>query len=88
MALNFVPSIWSKVKLGADHDPADDNGTMSPHERRFGHKFLGMLLPFGAKVRFRPPTPLLKAQHKFYVETSEGLLLGWHMLGGVWSGDY
>ena len=62
---------------------------MSPHEQRFGHEFLGLLLPLGAKVSFRPPTPVLKAQHKLAPRTRAGVFLGWHMLtGGRWSGDY
>ena len=62
---------------------------MSPQERRHGHEFLGLLLPFGARVQYRPPTPVLKSQHKFAPKTRAGVFLGWHMLlGGVWSGDY
>ena len=89
MALSFVPSAWSQVKLGLDRDLAGENPFMSPHEQRFGHEFLGLLLPLGAKVQFRPPTPVLKAQHKFAPRTRAGIFLGWHMLmGGRWSGDY
>ena len=89
MALNFIPSFWSSVKFGPDSDAVEENGNMSPHERRFGHEFLGQLLPLGCKVLFRPPTPVIKAQHKFAPRTMEGLFLGWHMLvGGKWSGDY
>ena len=69
-------------------DTAEDKPFMSPHERRFGHEFLGLLLPLGAKVMFRPPTPVLKTQHKFAPRTLPGVSLGWHMLmGGQWSGD-
>ena len=47
MALNFVPAAWTTVKLGPEVDPAEDNSNMSPYERRFGHEFLGLLLPYG-----------------------------------------
>ena len=88
MALNFVPSSWSQIKYGPERDPAEDEGAMSPHERRFGHEFLGPLLPFGVKVHFRPPDPMLKAQHEFAHKPGEGVFLGWHTHpGGVWSGD-
>ena len=80
MALNFVPSSWSQVKLGLDTDAAEENPFMSPRERRFGHEFLGLLLPMSAKVMFRPPTPVLQAQHKFALKPRAGVLLGWHML--------
>ena len=57
-------------------DPAEEKPFMSPHERRFGHEFLGLLLPLGAKDMFRPPTPVLKAQVKFAPRPLVGIFLG------------
>ena len=89
MALNFIASNSSQVKSGPDADSVEEDGAMSTHERRFGHEFLGLLLPLGAKILFRPPTPMLKAQHNYAPKPRAGVFLGWHMLvGGKWSGDY
>ena len=66
-----------------------EDGAMSPHERRFGREFLGLFLQLGAKIIFRPPAPVFKAQHKFVPKSRASVFLGWHMLVGCkWSGDY
>ena len=88
MALNFVPDNWPSVRRLGPED-AEVRDPMSPYERRPGNEFPGLLIPFGAGVRFRPPTHVIKASHKFAQHTRLGAFLGWvTTAGGKWHGDY
>ena len=65
-------------------------GTAS-YYARFGHKFPGHRVPFGAEIgylRFDRDTKADRA-HPFSSETHKGLFMGYHLHpGGSWSGDY
>ena len=77
------PADLSSVELGDDRDSVEDGGNMAPFERRFGHPFTGLVLPFGALVNYLPPIRVRKAAHKFAQKTRR-VFLGWH-LSGQWS---
>jgi len=57
-------------------------------KNRFGADFNGPLIPFGAKVRFKP-SPIGDEPSKFQTDTRDGVFLGYALLpGGEWKGDY
>ena len=51
-----------------------DDEHPSAWESRHGAPFSGMLIPFGAAVRFAPPTPLKKKLPKFGPNAVPGAL--------------
>ena len=62
---------------------------MCAYERRHGSVYVGLDIPLGAEVTYRPPTPVLKQKHKLDTTMSKGIFLGWKVApGGVWHGDY
>ena len=64
-----------------------DDESPSAWEARHGAPFGGMLIPFGAAVRFAPPTPLKKKLPKFGPNAVPGVFLGWNLHpGGRWTG--
>ncbi len=61
----------------------------SAWELRRGVPFAGKLVPFGAKVEYRPSLPSQRTGERFDPAASNGVLVGYHMNpGGRWSGDY
>ena len=72
------------------HNVADTlRDEKTPHELRHGHNFLGMKIPFGSLISFKPSGPSAKKIPKFAPRTVEGLFMGYHLhAGGKWSGDY
>ena len=64
------------------------NGKTS-HEHRFGYKFKGLIIPFGAAVSYKPHGEDADALHKFGPRTRTGIFIGYYLHhGGKWSGDY
>ena len=58
-------------------------------ERRHQKPFPGRVVPFGAKVMYRPPKPERDSLPKFASHTLPGIFVGWHVdPGGEWHGDY
>ena len=55
----------------------------TPHELRHGHNFLGMKIPFGSLISFKPSGPSAKNLPKFAPRTVEGLFMGYHLHAGV-----
>ena len=64
------------------------DGTSPWMERHGGNPFLGKLIPFGAKIHYRPDNNERKHQHKYEPTSREGIFLGWVIhSGGVWRGE-
>ena len=88
------PSWWP---LAAQHfctslniTDKDENG-QTPWTRRFGedNPFMGLEIPFGAAIYFKPPKPLQKRLPKLAPGGVPGVFLGYKLAaGGVWKGDY
>ena len=58
-------------------------------QRRAGTEFNGLLIPFGAKIAYRPAGAARTSKLKFEERTSEGIFLGWHVNPGPrYSGDH
>ena len=79
-------------QTGADADvsrgePANVGKTA--YESRFGRKFGGPTIPFGAEVRYLPITDKDKERgHKFGDKLLAGIFMGYDQrAGGGWSGD-
>ena len=64
----------------------DDSAWNKRHKQ--GH-FNGEMIPFGAFIDFRPPTPILSMFPKFEKRSLPGIFLGYHLMGGErFYGDY
>ena len=66
------------------------NTKKTAHQLRFGHKFKGIKVPFGAAVRWLPTGDRLSsARGKFDPRTRPGIFVGYKVAsGGVWHGVY
>lgn len=62
----------------------------TPHLFRFKHEFLGMKLPFGCEVCYKPGAKKeVNELMKFGERTMQGIFMGYHLhAGGKWSGEY
>ena len=61
----------------------------TPHFRRFGEEFRGLIVPFGAKIRYRITDPDWTKKRKFENRMEDGFFAGWRFdLGCLWHGDY
>ena len=61
----------------------------SPHERRFGEKCKGPIIPFGSLVEYYPISAKYQSRiHHFGKKVLPGLFLGYALYaGGIWKGD-
>ena len=66
------------------------DGKLTPYELRYGEKFKGHKIPFGAFVEYRPPGKKKdEKKMKFEARTRTGVFVGYsHRSGGQWTGDY
>ena len=61
----------------------------TPYERRFGEPFNGPIIPFGAKISYKPITSSDKKRlHQFGIKVLPGIFVGYSLrVGGGWTGD-
>ena len=61
----------------------------TPHERRFGQTFKGLIIPFGSMVEYHPITAKDQSRiHQFGKKVLPGLFLGYALYAGrIWKGD-
>ena len=61
----------------------------TPYERRFGHPFIGPIIPFGSLVEYHPITAKDQSRiHQFGKKVLPGLFLGYALYAeGIWKGD-
>ena len=61
----------------------------TPHERRFGQPFKGLIIPFGSLVEYHPITAKDQSRiHQFGKKVLPGLFLGYALYAGrIWKGD-
>ena len=62
----------------------------TPYERRFGVRFNGPVIPFGAVVEYHPISAKdLSRLHQFGKKVFSGIFLGYALhAGGIWKGDF
>jgi len=60
----------------------------TPYERRFGEPFNGPIIPFGAKLSYKPITSSDKKRlHQFGIKVLPGIFVGYSLrVGGGWTG--
>ena len=91
----FVEEWWSEAAecysfLRCTSDKLANGKT--PYEMRFGRKFQGKLIPFGALISYKPAKVSSNQYfevHTFGSKLRQALFIGYYQYpGGSWSGDY
>ena len=85
------PFWWLAVPCYCFHENVRDEGGTSAYYRRTGEHFGGQLIPFGARVSFRPLSTSMVYKHKLKFGSAgyPGIFLGYECnFGERWNKNY